>query len=101
MLMCNLLECSDNFSKISGSLWNYRGEVNDDDANAILGDYRINNNKTIRGRPLEYETRIIGNKQADNNILYTEFVFPLNCFNYFWRLFDFPLINCEIEFGFK
>ena len=91
MLMCNLLECSDNFSKISGSLWNYRGEVNDDDANAIFGDYRINNNKTI----------IIGNKQADNNILYTEFVFPLNCFNYFWRLFDFPLINCEIEFGFK
>ena len=39
MLMCNLLECSDNFSKISGSLWNYRGEVNDDDdANAIFGD---------------------------------------------------------------
>ena len=39
MLMCNLLECSDNFSKISGNLWNYRGEVNDDDdANAIFGD---------------------------------------------------------------
>ena len=48
MLLCNLLEYSDNSSMISGSLWNYyRDEVNDSaNENNDANNCRINNNKT-------------------------------------------------------
>ena len=44
--MYNLLEYRDNYSMISGSLWNYcRDEINDDVNENV--NQRINNNKTI------------------------------------------------------
>ena len=49
MPMYTLLDYSDNYSIASGSLWNYyRDEVNDDaNGNNNVGNYKINNNKTI------------------------------------------------------
>ena len=53
MSMYNLLEYNDNYSMTSGGLWNYyRNEVNDD-ANEIVANYRINNNKTTISRSFE------------------------------------------------
>ena len=49
MPMHNLLECSDNDSMTSRSLWNYYRDEVIDDANEIneAGDYRINKNNLI------------------------------------------------------
>ena len=57
MPMYNLLEYSDNYSKTSGSLWNYyRDEINDtanekNDAN----NYRISNKKATTNKSFEYK----------------------------------------------
>ena len=51
MPMHNQFEYSDNYST-TGSLWNfYRDEVNYN-ANEIVGNYRIKNNKTATSRHL-------------------------------------------------
>ena len=71
MSMYNLLEYNDNYSMTSGSLWNYyRNEVNDD-ANEIVANYRINNNKTTISRSFEYKTKVIKRTPANNNIFNT------------------------------
>ena len=54
MPMYNLLECSDNYSMTSGSLWNYyRDEIN---YSAIKCNNcnMTNNNKTITSKSFEY-----------------------------------------------
>ena len=40
----------------------------------------------------------MGSTAEDNNILDAEVVIPLKYLSNFWRSFDLPLINCEIEF---
>ena len=52
MEMYNLLEYSDNYSKTSGSLWNYyRDEINDsDNENNDANNYRVNNKKTTANK---------------------------------------------------
>ena len=71
MSVYNLLEYNDNYSMTSGSLWNYyRNEVNDD-ANEIVANYRINNNKTTISRSFEYKAKVIKRTPANNNIFNT------------------------------
>ena len=54
MLMYNLLECSDNYSMTSGSLWNYCTDEVIDDANETnTSNYRINNENTTTNRSSE------------------------------------------------
>ena len=56
ILMYNLLECSDNYSMTSASLWNYyRDEVNDDETE-IENNFRINN-KTTTSKSFKYKTK--------------------------------------------
>ena len=86
MPMYNLLECSGNYSMISGNLWNYyRDEVNDAaNENNDAGNYRINNKKTTN-KSFEYKTKIIGSTPADNT-LDTEVVAPLKYLSNFGDL---------------
>ena len=79
MPIYNLLECSDNYSVSSGSLWNcYRDEVNDDaNENNAAGNYRKRNNNTATIKFFEYKTKIIGSTPSDNNKLDTEVFVPL------------------------
>ena len=58
MPVYNLLEYSDIYSMISGSLWNdYRDKVNDSaNENNDANNYRINNNKTTTSKYFEYTT---------------------------------------------
>ena len=99
MPVYNLLEYSDNYSKTSGSLWNYyRDEINDSaNENNDANNYRINNNKTTTSKSFEYKTKILGTTPNDKNILDAEVVVPLKYLSNFWRSLDLPLINCEIE----
>ena len=98
MPMCNLLEYSDSYSKISGSLWNCdRDEVNRSTYKIDGNDNKINN-KTLTSKSFRYETKIIGaTPNNNNNILDAKVVVPLKYLSNFWRSLDFPLINCEIE----
>ena len=80
MSMYNLLEYSNNYSMISGSLWNYyRDEINDD-ANENAINNRINNNKKITSKFFEYKTKIMESTSNDNNTLDTKVVVPLKWF---------------------
>ena len=97
MLMLHLLEYSQNYSMISGSLWNcYRDEIDDIDDNAS------------DGKSFKYKTKIVGNtrerpgKEVDANrppvpSLNVKVTIPLKYLNNFWRSLNLPLINCEIE----
>ena len=87
MPMCNLLEYSDNYSMISGGLWNYyRDEVNDDKNENDNINIRINNNKTITSKSLEYKTKLIGSTPNNNNILEAEVVVTLKYLSIFGDL---------------
>ena len=85
MPMHNLLEYSDHYSKMSGSLWNYyRNEINDSaNENNGANNYRINKDKTTTSKFIEYKTKIIGRTPNDNNILDVENVVPLK----YWVIF--------------
>ena len=97
MPMYNLLEYSDNYSMILGSLWNhYRDELNDDANENNADNYIIDNSKTVTSESFQYETKVIGSAPANNNTFDTEVVVPLKYLSNFWRSLDLSLINCEI-----
>ena len=63
MLIYNLLECSDNYSMTSGSLWNYyRDEMNDNTNENNAANCLINNSKTTTSKSFECKTKIMGSK---------------------------------------
>ena len=79
MPMYNLIECSDNYGKISGSLWQYfRDEPNDNLADSESFKPKI---KITRKTP------------NDNNEKDVEIMFPLKYLSNFWRTFEMLLIN--------
>ena len=91
MPMYNLIEYSDNYSKTSGSLWQYTKDipaVNND--NAIV-DF-TNNNLTDSFSFKVKMTAQTGNNGTKN----FEIMVPLKYLSNFWRTLEMPLINCEI-----
>ena len=80
MLLYNLLEYSNNYSMISGSLWNYYRDKVIDDANEIVANHRLNNHKTTSSKSFDYQTKMIRRTPTDNDTLDTEIVVPLNIF---------------------
>ena len=72
--------------------------MNDDaNENNAAGNYRINNNKATTSRPFKHKAKIIGSTPYNNSRLDAEVVVPLKYLGNFWRSFDLPLINWEIE----
>ena len=83
MPMYNLIEYSDNYSKTSGSLWQYYK----DDPNDNLKDYKSFKSKV----------KITGNTPAAGNTKDVERIVPLKYLSNFWRTIEMPLINCEVN----
>ena len=83
MPMYNLIEYSDNYSKTSGSLWQYYK----DDPNENLKDYKSFKSKV----------KITGNTPAAGNTKDVERIVPLKYLSNFWRTIEMPLINCEVN----
>ena len=83
MPMYNLIEYSDNYSKTSGSLWQYyKDEPNDnlEDSESFKSKVKI----TVR--------------TPDNgNTKDVEIIVPLQYLSKFWRTLEMPLINCEVN----
>ena len=85
MAMHNLLECSKNYRKTTGSLWNY---YRDEPSNPL----------NTNSKSFSYKTSILGERPGDNDSLRNaEFVIPLKYLSNFWRTLSIPLINCEVE----
>ena len=93
MPMYNLIEYSDNYSKTSGSLWQYCKEipaVNDD------GDI-VDFNGANATDSFNFKAKITGQTDDDGEINNVEIMFPLKYLSNFWRTLEMPLINCEVE----
>ena len=74
MLMYNLIEYSDNYSKTSGSLWQcYKDEPN---------------NKLADSESFKSRVKITGNIPADGNTKDVEIIVPLKCLSNFRRTLE-------------
>ena len=83
MPLYNLLEYSDNYANISGSLWQYyRGELN-----ANVAD----------SESFKSKIKIAGKSPNNGNEKDVEIMVPLKNLSNFWRTVEMPLVNCEIN----
>ena len=83
MSMYNLTEYSDNYSKTSGSLWQY---------------YKDEPNDNLAGsESLKSKVKITGKTPADRNTKNVEIIVPLKYLSNIWRTLEMPLINCEVN----
>ena len=92
MPMYNLIEYSDNYSKTSGSLWQYYKDipaVNND------GDI-VNFNEANATDSFNFKTKITGQINHDGEINGVEILVPRKYLSAFWRTIEMPLINCKI-----
>ena len=91
MPMYNLIEYSDNYSDTSGSLWNFKRDEIEEDA-----DLTINNASSFK-----YKANLIGNTENNGTKNGVKIAVPLKYLSNFWRSLEMPLINCKIEFSLK
>ena len=95
MLMYNLIKYSDNYSKTSGSLWQYyrdKPALNNDGVNADFPD----DNDTAS---FKLKQKITGQKGNDL-IKDVQIMVPSKYLIDFWRTLQMSLINCEFFFFF-
>ena len=83
MLMYNLIEYSDNYSKTSGRLWQYyKNDPNDN----------ITESESVKS-----EIKVPERAPAAGNTKDVEMIVPLKYFSNFWRTLEMLLINCEVN----
>ena len=99
MPIYNLIEYSKNYSKTSGSLWQYCKEIPTVDDE---GDIAIFNG-TNDTDSFSLKSNIIGRTADNNNAgdiagrVDVEIMVPLKYLSIFWRTLEMSLINCEIK----
>ena len=96
MPLYNLMECSNNYSKTSGSLWQYCKDVPAVDDNGAFVDF----NGANATDSCNFKAKITA-QAADNNNngkiagrVDVEIMVPLKYLSNFWRTLEMPLINC-------
>ena len=83
MSMFDLIEYSDNYSKTSGSLWQYyKDEPSDNLIDSELFKFKI---------------KVTGNTPADGNTKDVEIIVTLKYLSNFWRTLEMSLIFCEVN----
>ena len=81
--MYNLIEYSDNYSKTSGSLWQY---------------YKDDPNDNIKqSESFKSKIKITGKTHAPGNTKNFEIIAPLKYLSSFWRTLQMLLINCQVN----
>ena len=83
MAIYNLIAYSDNYSKTSGSVWQYYK----DEPNNNLPD----------SESFKSKIKVTGNTPADGNTKDIEIIVPLKYLSNFRRILEIPLINCEVK----
>ena len=92
MAMYNLIEYSDNYSETSGSLWDFKRDEIENNANVT------NDNNTPS---FKYKANFIGNTENNGRKKGVKIAVPLKYLSNFWRSFEMPLINCKVELSLK
>ena len=93
MPMYNLIEYSDNYSKTSGSLWQYCKDIPAVNNNGDIVDF----NGANATDSFNFKAKITGQTDDDGEINNVEIMFPLKYLSNFWRTLEMYLINCEVE----
>ena len=94
MPMYNLIGYSDNYSDTTGTLWQFRRDEIERDANITIND----------ASSFRYKANLIGNTDVDGANRKKENVklaVPLKYLSNFWRSLEMPLINCKVELSLK
>ena len=92
MPMYNLIEYSDNYSKTSGSLWQYCKEIPAVNNDGNIVDF----NGANATDSFNFKTKITG--QTNNaGTIDVELMAPLKYLSNFLRTLEMPLINCEVN----
>ena len=77
------IEYKDNYSKTSGSLWQYyKDDPNDN----------IENSESFK-----YKVKITGKTPNNGNTKDVKIIVPLKYLSSSWRTLEMPLINCEVN----
>ena len=92
MPMYNLIEYSDNYTKATGSLWQYCKDIPDRDANNIIEAFTAGNTTDS----FNFKAKITGRTRNDET-KDVEIIVPLKYLSNFWRTLEMPLINCEVN----
>ena len=92
MPMYNLIEYSDNYSKTSGSLWQYCKDVPAVNNNGDIVDF----NGANATNSFNFKTKTTGHTDNDGEIN-VEMMVPLKHLSDFWRTLEILLINCEVN----
>ena len=93
MSMYSLIEYDDNYSKISGSLWQCCKDIPAVDNNGNIIDFNRANASDL----FNLKTKITGQTYNNWRIDNVEIMVPLKYLSNFWRTFEIPLINCEVN----
>ena len=92
MPMYNLIEYSDNYSKTSGSLWQYCKDVPAVDNNNNANVNFTENNPTDS---FNFKVKMTG-QTGDEETKNVEIMVPLKYLSNCWRVLEMPIINSEI-----
>ena len=92
MSMNNLIEYSDNYSTTSGSLWQYCKNIPAVNNDGSLVDF----NGANATDSLNFKAKTIS-ETVNNGRINIEIMVPLKYLSNFWRTFEMPLINCEVN----
>ena len=82
-----LIEYSENYSDTSGSLWDFKRDEIDNNAN-VSDD---------NAPSFKYKASNIGNTENNGTKNGVKIVVPLKYLSNFWRSLEMPLINCKVE----
>ena len=93
MPIYNLIEYSGNYSKTSGSLWQYCKDIPAVNNNGDIVNFNGDNDTDS----FNFKAKITGQTNDDGEINGVEIMVPLKYLSNFWRTLEMPLINCEIE----
>ena len=90
--MYNLIEYSDNYSETSGSLWDFKRDEIENNANVT------NDNNTPS---FKRKANFIGNTENNGRKKGVKIAVSLKYLSNFWRSLEMPLINCKVELSLK
>ena len=93
MPMCNLIEYSDNYSKTSGSLWQYCKDIPAVNNNGNIVDF----NGANATDSFNFKAKITSQTKDNGRIKKVDIMVPLKYRSNFWRALEMPLINCEVN----
>ena len=92
MLMYNLIEYSDNYSDISGSLWQFKR----DDVPANNAHLTIDNFQSCKYKAALLEKTTNAANNTNSSVKNAKIVVPLKYLSNFLRSLEMPLINCKV-----